>query len=377
MVNTFIVHKDFLKSARSLDKKRLQKQCLEAYQILNILFQFQLVLYHLGKLGDLEKIMPTHFGDLRYEIEKSYRRSNLCKKLRADYLAKKKILVKYDHVEVDRDTSDYLVIHKDDLPYKVRERDILECEDCSSENACQTFMTYEEIMEKCPHSCNLTFHLASCPAGSGTKFFTATGGGSTRYSKRSAFSIPRDKVCSKNTEIALMGFGQHAIVKMWFGYESSLYDYISAHLIVLEERGITMELKHDEVIGKMFLKSELPIKPWWITHHRSVILSHRASLLRKELKDKPTLGVWPPIRTAKPHLASLGDKYQDNPSFVNEKVLKWLPYGYVWVNSLNFTTASQFLNAEFPSWETCAKPQNYDVRYTSYIEELLNSKDRE
>jgi len=374
MVNTFIVHKDFLKSARALDKKRLQKQCVEAYQILNILYQFQLVLFHLGRIDDLGKLVPSLYGDLRREIEKSHLRSVLCKNLKSDYLAEKKILVKFDAIEIDRETSEYVVIHKDNLPYKVKEREILECEDCSNELAYQTFMTYEEIMEKCPHSSHLTFHLLQPPKGSGSQFFKATGNRSARYPQRTTYSIPRDKVCSKNTEICLMGFGQHPIVKMWFGYESALYEYISTHLIVLEERGVTMNLKHNTLFQKLFVKSETTIKPWWITQHRSVIMSHRASLLRKELEGKPKAGVWPPLRISKPQLSSLGTGYLDNPSFVNEKVLAWLEYGYVWPNSLKITSAAQFLNAKFPSWDVCAKPKKYELRYRSYIENLLQEK---
>lgn len=366
MVNTFIVHKEYLKSARELDTKRLQKQCLEAYQILHILYQFQLILYHLGRLDDLSKIMPAKYGELRSEMDKSRERSDLIKRIRSDYLAEKKILVKFE------DDYDYCVMHKEDLPYKVKENDIIECTECSNEKAKQTFQSYEDIcdIEKCGHDSPLIFFLLADPKNSGSRFFKFTGEKCLRYAKRVGYSIPRDKVCSKNTEMILTGFGQHAIVKMWVGYEQSLYEYITLHLIALEERGIKMRLKHNEVIQKMFIKVDHVIKPWWITSHRSVILSHRASLLRKELKNMPKSGIFPPQRIAKPHLSSLSKRYIDNPSFVNAKVLEWIPFGYVWTNSLKLSSL-QFLNATFPSWDVCAKPQHYEVRYKDSIEQLL------
>jgi hypothetical protein len=350
MVNTFLVCEDYLTSARQLDTKRLQKQCLEAYQILHILFQFQLLLHSTKSLWKFKTIAPKHYlcGGwlLKKEIERGYKRTELLKKTRHDYLSSSSRFVKIPSLD---DDLLYRPTHINDVPYLISNTDVVECRDCD---------TFVKLNDCChPH---LHFHFLSPPKGLGSQFFTKCGV-SKRYPKRVVYSIKRKNVC--DTEIVTMGFSQHAAVKMWVGYETSLFNYIVAHITALEERGRTINLKHRPLYDSLPIKSLEEVKPWWVTHHTSVFMSHRASLIRKELSQ------FPPSRPTEDIL-----RYIDNPLIVDEEVIKWLPHGYVWPNSLKLMTPGKFLTSSFPSDDVCSPPQHYEPRFTTLVQNKLKSK---
>lgn len=350
MVNTFLVCEDYLTSARQLDTKRLQKQCLEAYQILHILFQFQLLLHSTNSLWRLKTIAPKHYlcggWTLTKEIERGYKRTELLKKTRHDYISSSSRFVK---ILSSDDELLYRPTPIEEVPYLISNTDVIECRECN------TFVKLND----CSHP-HLHFHFLSPPKGLGSQFFIKLEG-SIRYPKRVVYEIDRRYVC--DTEIVTMGFSQHAAVKMWVGYETSLFNYIIAHITVLEERGRTINLKHRSLYDSLPFKSSEEVKPWWVTHHTSVFMSHRASLIRKELSQFPHSRSFDSVK-----------KYIDNPLIVDEEVIKWLPHGYVWPNSLKLMTPGRFLTSSFPSAEVCSPPQHYDIRYTTLVQNKLNSK---
>jgi hypothetical protein len=68
MVNTFLVDSDYRKSAQQLDSRRLGKQRVEAYQILNLIENIRI-------LSEKSKIMLTSYSDFQIfvrEIKKWY-----------------------------------------------------------------------------------------------------------------------------------------------------------------------------------------------------------------------------------------------------------------------------------------------------------------
>jgi len=72
MVNTFLTHSDFVKSAQSLDRQRLGKQRVEAYQILLILENLDLLAsifslpYNGSNLADWIKTIASIYKQLDY-----------------------------------------------------------------------------------------------------------------------------------------------------------------------------------------------------------------------------------------------------------------------------------------------------------------------
>ena len=77
-MQTFLPYPDIEKSLNSLDSKRLGKQRVEAYQILNILLNrisnfpldFSLIFYHLSakKVRNLFKFFKTSISLLNFQI---------------------------------------------------------------------------------------------------------------------------------------------------------------------------------------------------------------------------------------------------------------------------------------------------------------------
>lgn len=356
MVNTFLLCEDYLTSARQLDTQRLQKQCLEAYQILVILFQFQLILHSNEKIDEFARMVPRNPSDntwnLHKEIEKSYRRADLLKKIACEYRRSKIRYVRYPAAE-GSDAILYNPIATSLIPYRVKKDDVIECVECGG------FISHDKLFAEedgCTHL-HLTFFFLVKPKGIDANHFTPIGVKSSRHPKRNGYSISRFDVCRADTEIVGMGYAHHPIVRMWVGYESSLYEYLTAHLTALEERGRSLNVGHKSFFDRIPLKTE-PIKPWWISHHHSVIMSHRASLLRKELY------AFPPKR----HTLSAGDppKYIDNPLIATEDVVEWLPHGYVWT-IIPLMTPAKFLSSVFPSKEICSPPQHYEPRFTDAV----------
>ncbi|ALX27606.1 hypothetical protein GMAR_ORF232 [Golden Marseillevirus] len=96
MVNTFLPHADFAKSAKSLDSRRLNKQIIEAYQILTILED----LWYLS----------IHFNDPPPVLDKSTKKK-LCKSfvLRCEWI---KSFSKFYRKQEEKLTRDYVIILK-------------------------------------------------------------------------------------------------------------------------------------------------------------------------------------------------------------------------------------------------------------------------
>lgn len=262
MVNTFITYRkkvrensyipDYQKSAESLDIPRLRKQCVEAYQILNIL-------RHLKKIAKLENI--SSFGEVcdssPENIYSSFlKRVEWCKSLRKKYLASD-----YRYAKIE---GKIVKVPVKDLPIRIRGDYIL---------SPKREVEYQN------------------------KIF------------------PREKVILPGDELFTLGFSQHAIVKMWIGYENSLKEYINAHISVYS----TKKKKNGEICSIALEKYDLTAKkiihPWWITYYEGVILSHRAALLRKEYYRKEPL------------------HYFNNPDFTSIPI-QWKKSGYVWTASL-------------------------------------------
>lgn len=419
MVNTFFTERcsessttsrayteTFEKSARNLDTQRLHKQCLEAYQILNILYQFNLLLVSSTSekiQKEMERNQPSHPStagwSLKREIEKSIVRAELTKHMRALYLAGDTRFVSLP--SSSHSSPKYELIHKDEIGHKVTPKDLIECSECSNLFDERKVLDADQYSTAtCGHTSPLIFHLLTPPKRNalGAKHFTPLSGdyAHPRYPKRKPYSIMRKRIYPKGTDIVSSGFGQHPISKMWIGYETSLFHYINAHIAALEERGRSIRLSHVELFDRLrFLSDERAntspehITPWWITHTDSVMMSHRASLIRKELRSlvgekvgekaaksakEQRVSNFPPQRPLPDGFTLLPSKeekgwYLSNPSIVNTEVLKWIPYGYVWTTSLKLT-ASQMersLSSNSPSWDICAKPQFYDPSFLERV----------
>jgi len=228
MVNTFLVSPDFATSASLLDSVRLNKQILEATQILTIL-------QDLNTIADYFEWDPIPRGQQTWKLFRS--QCNWIKETRARYLKCKFRLV---WIKVDGKLA---------LRKWIKEK---------------TLKT-RKIDKSVP--------------------FTICTDGNVIVE---SVTLPRNRVfIAKEGERAiLLGFSQHPIVEMWAGSEDALKAYINAHIATWRMR----TRKNGELCKTCVPTHVLPdaiTYPWWI-YHSDLIASHKISLLRKERdRDEP------------------------------------------------------------------------------------------
>lgn len=301
MVNTFVTSRqknpdgsyspNYRGSAKNLDLQRLRKQCVEAYQILNILV-------HLSKVAELEgweSFTPVNIDEHSLPPKKQAKRYlsrvSWTKDVRKRYLA-----LSYRYVIIEGVTRK---VSKDTIPHRVdKSTGIWTVNDDSTvtvwiKNTNKLIPNDAKLLEK----------------GDG---YDLSRGKNLRT--RSPILYKRQNIVLPGDEILSLGFSQHAIVKMWIGYEDSLKEYINEHVAeyctntTFFGKQCSMDLPHYEL-------PDVYPHPWWITHFEGVIFSHRASLLRKERE-----------RNEKPW-------YWKNKLFTSIPD-KWIQTGYVWTGSL-------------------------------------------
>lgn len=309
MVNTFVTYRKrcesgykpaYYRSAQSLDIPRLRKQCVEAYQILNIL-------RHIHKIC---KLLNLNSEDILFDIDESklsslelyhliLKRTEWVKFVRKEYLSKD-----FRYAKID---GSIVTFPKNKLPIRIYNTDRYEIHGSDV----YVYKTKSKLENYVSSESNEKYKI-----------------------------VPRDKIILPSDELFTLGFSQHAIVKMWVGYENSLKKYINAHIDVycsLTKKDGTFFTMN---IQKYHIKAKKVNHPWWITKYKGVIFSHRASLLRKEISRKE------PIH------------YQLNNHFtyIDED---WKSRGYVWTCSLqNPTLILDILNGVDIHPENVCAPVN-------------------
>lgn len=332
MVNTFITTfskgtVDYAGSAANLDVRRSLKQCVEAYQIIRILESVKVIAnYFFGKsrssedlddIGDFEKSMryppPVTKEETKLPVEeraeKFLSRIEWLSRIRKFYESTDKRLVfiqgeyKFYHVQrlpvvIPRASPSSNV--KYELYY-------------THGNEADVYVTIPKSMyTKNPKKWSLHKQLLD---NSGDRRGTYT------------LIYDRERVCITDLgdRIFTLGFSQHAIVKMWLGYEDSLKYYVNQHIINYLSRKTKSGRPRTLVIP---LYEDIPpaseiVHPWWITDYDGVVISHRVNLLRKEL-----------VAGSEPHYWLI---FNDVPN----KFIQSL--GYVWPGSLPFHSREEKL----------------------------------
>lgn len=304
MVNTFIVRRcgcesdgvcrechslpsvDYTLSASHLDTSRLRKQCLEAYQILMILYHLRFLSHEMGiPLEEIDETLP-----ITENIHIFFRNIDRIKTIRRQYLAQP-----YRYFRKKGEDT-FTKVPKDQLPLKL----------------------YSSIKYYFEGDVCLVFTNKSLttPTVNHTPLDKER---HAKFSKRmKCYFIHSKNVCMVNDTLITLGFSQHAIIKMWIGYESSLRDYLSSHLSVLQSRNGKMTLPTPDYT---YTPPDKIIHPWWITHTPCVMMSHRASLLRKEIAKEER------------------EWYVLDNLFTSPALKEWMCYGYVWSGTIPLSKA--------------------------------------
>jgi len=253
MVVTFLTSTNYSESAENLDDSRLRKQCVEAFQILNVLNDLHLI---------AERLNLPKCPDI--ELPYLYRQENWVKKVWDEY----------------RECA-YYYYYSNGILMKSQKNN--------------PFFTLNQTYILNKHYFIVdtdTIKVLMSPADYRKNY-------DPNYQKRVRVEkyLYREDVIIKEQgdRIIKLGYAHHPATRMWLGYENSLALYLNAHLDEYYKRsGKYMN------IPKRFVWTE--IRPWWIKDQ--LINSHKASLLRKnndyykeifEIDEKYlTLGyVWP------------------------------------------------------------------------------------
>lgn len=317
---------DYESSANELDDRRLLKQCVEAYQIFSILMDIKTIakLFGWGTITDVNSstTIQTEIATFKANIDK-------LKEIRKKYLSQPYRLFKSDG-------NSYIKIDKNRLPFRL-------------DTTTKFFEGGDMYLLLCSKKIPIRDIVVSSDDNVISRFITKhkIDVNLSRYKKRKFFLVKKEDVCTSNDILITLGFSQHAAVKMWVGYERSLLCYIKAHINVLRTRKnldgtyknvkLPLDKYETELNEKLSCKSgknNSVHHPWWITHTDIVIMSHRASLLRKE------------------HVRNEKLWYGNKDLF--KMVGRWYNHGYVWPGDLSH----EHLNSS-PGPEICHPIQKY------------------
>jgi len=344
MVNTFITFRkkisgsdkftpDYKKSAQSLDRQRLLKQCVEAYQILNILIQ----LHTIAKLEGWEDSLPVETNEESFhpdiQTKRYLSRVQWVKNTRKKYLA---LSYRYTRIK-----GEILKFPKNSLPYKLYKDSIWEERESENVNVWVEKSRVSKVEKNFPNAIRLDESIL--PANK-------------KVRNRTPFIFTRYQIALPEDEIFGLGFSQHAIVKMWVGYEDSLRDYINCHI----EEYKKLTTKSGKQCSICLPKYHTPnniVHPWWIVYYDGVIFSHRASLLRKEKEREET------------------PRYVKNKFFTSIDK-KWMELGYIWPGSFDEKIAegiiTDIISGKKIPPEQVAAPINADKKPRKSQEYLRN-----
>lgn len=338
MVNTFVTHLHevptnnikHIKSAKNLDVERLFKQIVEAKQILDILEQVRFVAEYFE--WEYYDVVENDEIDISgYDVIREYlNRVNIYLNIKKRYLSLPiRLLIKDDVVKE---------ISKKKMIYRINK-------------------TIDKWFDNDDGTVTIWVNKSTHPRKLiESKLLTQNDGYDLSFGKRFKSRLPhlfyKDDVCFPEDTYISLGFGQHAINKMWVGYENSLKDYINSHIKVY----LTKKKKNGEnrniSISKFNLKQSYIVHPWWLTRTNCVVLSHRASLLRKTLTRR--------------NYREVGEVYywwyKNIPNF-EDSCIDWMNYGYVWTGSLPTEDISELIcmcDGEQPDKSKVCFPINAD-----------------
>lgn len=289
MVNTFVTEffskNMYTLSAKNLDIQRLRKQIVEAYQILRILEQ----IHHIVNLEGWDKCPGDNF-ELSHAKPKKHASMYLSRVNWVVNTRKRYMNLPYRYLIRGTEITKVPVNEK---LFRLSKSDMF----CVAEEGTSVTVWIKESDKR-----DVSYGV-NVPS-------------SKPRLRRREYKIPRDKIVLPEDEYYTLGFSQHAIVKMWVGYEDSLRMYINQHIDVY----CTNKTKSGGNCSISIEKYTIPkLKthdhPWWIVHYDGVVWSHRAALLRKERFRGES--AW----------------YTLNPKFLKTPG-EYLNSGYVWTGSL-------------------------------------------
>lgn len=267
MVTTFLTHEDYSKSAKSLDDLRLKKQCVEAFQLLNVLDD----LHEIAKILNLIECPKVDIKDLSKQERWVKLVWNEYKKLPFYYYYCYGSLMKCDR------NADFFIIDKTYIQNK-------------------HFYVEDDIVN------------VSITPKDYRKYYDKDYRGRARVEKK----FFRNEVIIKDhgDRIIKLGYANHPAARMWLTYEDSLIAYINAHLDEYYFRN-----NKDMNIPRYKVNNE--VRPWWIK--RDLIYSHQASLVRKNREYYKDMFILPEIYHRNGYIWPALFNYELAEDLVNEK----------------------------------------------------------
>lgn len=310
MVNTFVIHPDFAQSAKCLDinksHRRLLKQCVEAQQILNILDQLHHIVDLRGWTPLTKVTKGVHLLSPEAQAKIYLQGVAWVKDVRKRYLdgdVRYKVLTDGTVEEIRKDD---VVRMPTSTPY--------------STNKDGTVIVWLSRVESEKKKWK---NLGGILIDDKTKYnYDFSRGYRLRSKYPFLFCRKQLIIPALGEDFYSLGFSQHAIVKMWVGYEDALRAYINAHINEYNSR-VSDAGKQCHVSMSLHKVRKQYVMPWWVYKDSPVLLSHRSALLLKEVDRNEE--IW----------------YATHSDFV-DAIQRW-SHGYVWTGSFDEACAFDYV----------------------------------
>lgn len=258
MVNTFLTNPDFKISARSLDRARLGKQRVEAYQILNLIEDIKL----LSKLLEID-INPKKLKESIKNI----------------YQAEKKLLW---YIVIRKFTDNTKDIFRIDRQIQLPSQQIINVY-LGEKVKNDEYVILNETIEYSEPKLITNPYPDPIPQPCIIKKYFNLEGEQVHVENIFQKSLPNkfdfpEKKTLLIERVVKLGFANHPAVRMWFWHTDALKDYINAHIDEWISRGYKNTMNRYEVPKEYE-------KPQW-TLDEEFHRHHRAALLEKEIDRK-------------------------------------------------------------------------------------------
>jgi hypothetical protein len=335
MVNTFLIDSDYTISSKHLDSKRLNKQITEAIQILENLIDLYTVADYFGWE------LPFSFDE-----ENSFDSETIAKLFveRSDWV--KATLKKYNKLNVY--LRYYSIDRKSDKINKVYAYTY------NNIALCPELQIVEISKESSQDIITLYNNEKFTISNNKVEYFKIENKEKKRY------EVSRERVCLRKKDekiVTFTGYANHAIIRMWIGYEDSLKLYINAHLQAWLS-GVNKSGKPRQSMRKPFTTitggelNELYVNhPWW-KEFKYLHYAHRSSLYRKEVaRNEPIFYKG----------NSMFKIMKNNDTLTVRRGIpkKFLEYGYIW------TAGSKDKDLTFPEIALLVKCTRNEMNYNT------------
>lgn len=264
MVNTFLLHDDFRRSAALLDRQRLGKQRVEAYQILLVIIKYRFLAQYYG-LDDFPVGVDTSTAERKAWVDKvmtTFKSARL-----GAILVRNNIVIEYP-----KGTT---------LPHVAKSGNHL-FYDSATGIVYETSGKRSKIVTYGPwHQYVQTdeLYVIDTPQIRAEAKTNRNGESVTDYYLNPSLGSGKWQKLQQTADMYIVpAMRTGPMINLWLGFEEALKDYVNAHIEMWLARGYKNNMKTYHVVDNYK-------RPSW-THSQEVIDNFKASLIEREIERR-------------------------------------------------------------------------------------------